>query len=97
MIMSLFIKELVKRKLNQLSYKDILHYSNQYGFALSIDEARHIETYIHNNKIDPFCKNDRLKMFQTLAEITNIETANKAQSLLDEVIHTYGLTHLFDE
>lgn len=94
--MSLFIKELVKRKLNQLSYKDILHYSKQYDFSLSVDEAKHIESYIHIHQIDPFHKNDREKMFQTLVDITNVTTAKKAQSLFDEVIHTYGLTHLFD-
>ncbi len=96
MMMSIFIKELIKRKLNQISVADLLQYAEQYGFSLTKTEAEKIVMYLRTNNIDPFNKNDRTKMFQALTQITDINTANKAQNLFDEMIHSYGLEHLFD-
>lgn len=95
--MSIFIKEMVKIKFSQLSEKDLLDYGHLYGFSLSKEEAEHIITYIKSHPIDPFNKIDRLQTLQKLAEITNVKTANKAESLFDEIIQSYGLKHLFDE
>lgn len=96
MIMSIFIKELVKRKLNQISVGDLLQYGEQYGFSLTDTEAEKIVTYLRTNHVDPFSKKDRSQMFQALTEITDINTANKAQHLFDQMIHSYGLEHLFN-
>ena len=94
--MSTFIKDLVKRKIKQLSYEDLLYYGEQYGFSLTQTEAKNITIYIKTNTIDPFNENDRKKMFQDLAEITNTDTAEKAQRLFSEIISSYGLDHLFN-
>lgn len=94
--MSIFIKELVKRKLNHVTVAEILQYGEQYGFSLTETEAEKIVTYMRTNHVDPFNKNDRIKMFQALTEITDINTANKAQQLFDEIIRSYGLEHLFN-
>jgi len=94
--MSIFIKELIKRKLNHISVEDLLQYGEQYEFSLTKIEAEKIVTYLRSNHIDPFRKNDRTKMFQALTEITDINTANKAQNLFDQMIRSYGLEHLFE-
>lgn len=94
--MSIFIKELVKNKLKQLTPEELLHYGKQYGFSLSKTEAQHIVGYLKKNTIDPFNEIDRKKMFGELAKITNAETAGKAQKLFKELIHSYGLGHLFN-
>ena len=95
MMMSIFIKEFVKKKLNQLSYEDLLHYSAQYGFSLTQSEAKNISAYIKTNQLDPFVESDRIKMFEDLAQITDPNTAKKANDLLAQIIRTYGLEHLF--
>lgn len=95
-MMSIFIKELIKRKLSQISVTDILQYGEEYGFSLTKAEAEKIVTYMRTNNVDPFNKNDRNKMFQALTQITDINTANKAQNLFDEIIRSYGLEHLFN-
>ncbi|HLQ97884.1 MAG TPA: DUF2624 domain-containing protein [Candidatus Dormibacteraeota bacterium] len=94
--MSIFIKEIIKRKLNQITVGDLLQYGEQYGFSLTHTEAEKIVQYLKTNHIDPFNKHDRTKMFQALTEITDQNTAHKAQNLFDEMIHSYGLEHLFD-
>lgn len=94
--MSIFIKVLVKNKLKQLTIKELLHYGEQYGFSLSKTEAQHIVTYLKQNTVDPFDVNDRNKMFGELEKITNTDTAKKAQILFKELIHSYGLGHLFN-
>lgn len=94
--MSFFIKELIKSKLNEITLNDLIHYSKQYGFSITETEAKQILLYIRNNELDPFDQNNLEKMFQDLAQITNRETAIKAQKLFNEIISSYGLGHLFD-
>lgn len=93
--MSIFIKELVKNKLKQLSDEELLYYGKQYGFSLSRTESQQIVNYLKQNTIDPFNVNDRNKMLNELARITNTETAKKAEKLFKEIIKSYGLDHLF--
>jgi hypothetical protein len=95
--MSIFIKELIKRKINQLSAEEILTYGEQHGFSITKIEADKIETYIKATHIDPFNENDRIKMFQQLTEITNLDTAQKALSLFNEIIRSHGLEYLFNQ
>lgn len=95
-MMSIFIKEVVKRKLKQISVADLLKYGDQHGFSLTETEAEKIVTYVKTNNIDPFNESDRSRMFQKLTEITDENTANKAQDLFDEIIRSYGLEHLFN-
>jgi len=93
--MSIFIKNLINQKLNELTLNELLFYSEQYGFSLNHSEAEQILMYIKNNKIDPFDQYKRKKLFQDLVQITDQATANKAQNLFDEIITSYGLDDLF--
>ncbi|GAA0441019.1 MAG: DUF2624 domain-containing protein [Bacillota bacterium] len=94
--MSNFIKEMIRRKLAQLTAPELLHYSNQYGFSLSNNEAQQIITYLKKNNVDPFSSHGREKMLRDLALITDQATAKKAQKLFNELIKSYGLGHLFE-
>lgn len=94
--MSTFIKNLVAKKIKQLSHEELLHYSKEYGLSLSPTEAENITTFLKTQEIDPFDVNDRFKMFKELAQITNPDTAKKAQQIFTELIKSYGVEHLFD-
>lgn len=94
--MSLFIKELIKNKLNRLTLQELLHYSSEYGFSITPAEGKQILMYIQNNKIDPFNKQQRERLFQDLAKITDQSTAIKAKNLFNEIINSYGLDNLFN-
>lgn len=94
--MSIFIKELINKKLNELTLQELLYYSSEYGFSITQGEAKQILMYIKKNRIDPFDQKNREKLFQDLALITDHDTATKAQNLFDEIISSYGLDHLFN-
>ncbi|WP_099158524.1 DUF2624 domain-containing protein [Virgibacillus ndiopensis] len=93
--MSTFIKEMIGKKMKQLSPDELLHYSKKYGFNLSKNEAQNITKYLKNNQINPFSAQDRVIMLKELARITDLQTAKKAQKLFEEIIKSYGLEHLF--
>lgn len=94
--MSIIIKELVRRKLKQISYNDLLDHSHQYGFSISKEQAKQISHYLKHYNGDPFKHDDRETMFRELANITDIETARAARKLLNELIKSYGLEYLFE-
>ncbi|WP_188453641.1 DUF2624 domain-containing protein [Virgibacillus oceani] len=94
--MSTFIKEMIAKKLKQLTSDELLHYSKKYGFNLSQAEAQSITKYLKTQQIDPFSSQDRVKMLKELARITDLQTAKKAQKLFEEIIKSYGLEYLFN-
>lgn len=93
--MSFFIKEMVKTKLRQLTIGELLHYANQYGFSLTKDEAAEIIHYIQTNDIDIFSKKGIDEAHAKISNITNPHTADKARSLFEQIIKSYGLENLF--
>lgn len=93
--MSNFLKQVIKKKLKQISSHDILYYGEQYGFSLSEHETQQVANYIKNHDLDPFNETDRQTMFHALSQITNEKTAQNAEDLLFQLMKTYGLDHLF--
>lgn len=93
--MSSFFKDLIMKKIANLSPKELLSYGKQYGFSLTESQAQAITTYLKTHRVDPFSANGRTKMLQELARITDLETAKKAQKLFNEIIKSYGLESLF--
>ncbi|GGB29178.1 DUF2624 family protein [Virgibacillus dakarensis] len=93
--MSTFIKELIAKKISQLSPEELLTYSKQYGFSITNAQAKTITTYLKTHHIDPFSADNRAKMLQELARITDLNTAKKAQKLFNEIVKSHGLESLF--
>lgn len=93
--MSIFIKQLIKKKLKQITHEEVVFYSKQYGFSITEQEAIDIAHFMKHNDLDPFDASDRAIMFKTLAEITDKNTAVNAEKLLMQLIQSYGLEHLF--
>lgn len=94
--MSFIIKELVRRKLKLITPDEILMYSKDYGFSITNIQAQQISKYLSQYNGDPFKHRDREAMFQELANITDTRTAQAARSLLNELVKSYGLEHLFE-
>ncbi|HLR66471.1 DUF2624 domain-containing protein [Virgibacillus alimentarius] len=93
--MSNFLKSLIIKKLENLTADELLYYAKQYGFSVTEKEAKDITTYVKTHPINPFDENERIKMLQALTQITNAETAKKAQKIFNELVHSQGLGHLF--
>jgi len=94
--MSAFIKQMVKNKLKQVTPDELLYYGKQYGFSLSKHQAVQITNYLSEQSLDPFREKDLHRMLRELAVITDVQTAKKANKLLNELIKSYGLEHLFE-
>ncbi|MFZ3578625.1 DUF2624 family protein [Virgibacillus sp. DJP39] len=93
--MSKIMKEIITKKLKNISSEELLHYSKQYGFSLSHNEAKQITDYVKSHPFDPFNETERINFFKKLAKITDINTTKKAQKLFGEVIKSYGIQSLF--
>ncbi|MFU0791453.1 DUF2624 family protein [Virgibacillus proomii] len=93
--MSKIIKEIIRKKLTQLSAEELMNYADQYGFSLTQQEAKQIIMYLRQYEVDPFSVEGRKKMIQQLARITDQTTAQKAQQLFSDMVSSYGLDHLF--
>ncbi|WP_047986306.1 DUF2624 domain-containing protein [Ornithinibacillus californiensis] len=94
--MSIFIKQIILSKMKQISPSDVFHYSQEYGFTISRQQAQEISNYVRRNRVNPFERKEREKMLKDLSEITDRETAIKANQLFQELIKSYGLEHLFN-
>jgi hypothetical protein len=82
--------------MRQITTEDVLTYSKEYGFSINRKQAEQISNYIQKKKINPFEKSEREKMLKDLSEITDPNTAIKANKLFYELIKSYGLEHLFN-
>ncbi|MFS0672829.1 DUF2624 domain-containing protein [Ornithinibacillus sp. 179-J 7C1 HS] len=94
--MSIFIKQIILNKMRQITPEDVIEYSGQYGFSISRQQATDIATYVRTKRLNPFESKEREKMLQDLSEITDRQTALKANKLFHELIKSYGLEHLFN-
>ncbi|HIS28652.1 MAG TPA: DUF2624 domain-containing protein [Candidatus Avamphibacillus intestinigallinarum] len=95
--MSEFLKQMIIKKLKQLTKDELLELANRYQFAITLDEAQCIIQYIQTNSIDPFSSHGRHKLILELTRITNEETAFYANELFIQMIKRYHLTHLFKD
>jgi|GEM_PF-1255116 len=95
--MSEFLKQMIIKKLKQLTKEELLELANKYHFNLTFDEAYQIIHYIQTNSIDPFSTYGRNELVLELTQITNKETALQANQLFVQMIERYHLTHLFND
>ncbi|ASK63174.1 hypothetical protein CFK37_13950 [Virgibacillus phasianinus] len=93
--MSNVMKDLITKKIKQISPEELLHYSKQYGFSLTRSEAKQITNYVKNHPFDPFSESDRVAFFKELARMTDMQTTKKAQKLFGEMVRSYGIQSLF--
>lgn len=94
--MSLFIKQIILSKLRQITPEDVYSNASQYGFTITKNQAVEISNYVRSNRVNPFNARDREKMLYDLSQITDQETAMKANRLFHELIKSYGLGHLLE-
>lgn len=94
-LMSHFLKEIFYNKLKTIASDDIISYGQQYGFQLTKKQAQAIIHYVQTHSPDPFHSEERAAMLRALAEITDTETAKKANHLFWQAVKAYGLEHMF--
>lgn len=95
--MSFLIKKIISNKISQLSPEEILTYGSQYGFSITKKQAKAIVQYVKTHDIDLFSADNRAKILQDLAKMTDRDTAKKAQKLFNEIVQSYGMESWFYE
>lgn len=79
--MSFFIKEMIKNKLRKLTPDEILHYSAEYGFAITRTQADQIVHYLRTSAPNPFDQADRDRFMMELAKITDRENSSSSTAV----------------
>lgn len=95
--MSHYLKRMITRRLKNVTFNELMTYSEMYGFSISEDTALEIVHYLRNLSLDPFQRRDREQMFNDLTLITDIQTANNVRQLFEQLIQQYHIEHLFDD
>ena len=93
--MNNFVQQMIQKKFKQITAEELLRYSKQYGITITKDQAIKITAFIKNTKLNPVNTDDRLKMFKKLAQLTNMETAQKAQKLFNQLVKEHGVESWF--
>ncbi|WP_407268406.1 DUF2624 family protein [Radiobacillus sp. PE A8.2] len=93
--MNKIVHQMIVKKIKNLSSEEILTYSKQYDISINKQQAQAISSYVKKVELDPIIQADRMKMFKKLAQITDLDTAKKAQKLFNQLIKQYGVESWF--
>lgn len=93
--MSNIIKNMMLKKLKNITAEEIIHYSKAYHISVSNQQARAIADHLKKHEYDPTDAGDRAKMVKKLAQITDLKTAQACQKLFYKLIKDYHIEHLF--
>ncbi|MCT2537580.1 DUF2624 domain-containing protein [Aquibacillus koreensis] len=94
--MNNIMKKTILKRLKQISVEDLLTYSKEYGITINKTQAEKITSYMSTTKLDPFEEKDRLTLYKKLAQLTDLQTAQKAQQLFNKLIKQYGVESWFN-
>lgn len=86
---------MMTKKLKSITPDELKKYGDLYNISLTTKQAEAIISYLRKTDLDPLSEKDRITFFKKLAEITNIETAQKAQRLFVKLIKQYGVESWF--
>ncbi|CQR46865.1 hypothetical protein BN1058_01148 [Paraliobacillus sp. PM-2] len=90
-----FVKQMIEKKIKSLSAVELLNYAEQYQISITSQQANMIVDFLHSTNLNPLSDSDRLKMFRTLAQITDLNTAKQTQRLFNQLIKQYGVEDWF--
>lgn len=78
-----------------MSTAELLHYATTYQIPITADQARKITHFLKTNTLNPFKEKDRKLMFIKLEQITDKNTAARAEKLFQELIKEHGVEDWF--
>jgi len=83
----ILFQKIVNQKINNLSYKELLHYAKQHNVSITEDQAKKIVRLVRGKNINIFEDKERLKLLKEISTITSQETAQKVNKLFLEFIN----------
>ncbi|MGF9963192.1 DUF2624 domain-containing protein [Bacillus rhizoplanae] len=80
------IQQFVNKKLNNMTSKELLKYSTEYGVSITSEQADKIVTLIQGKNINIYDVQERLQLLRQIARITSPATAQQINVLFQKLI-----------
>lgn len=92
-----FVKQMIEKKLRNITKTELLSYAKQYQINITDTQAGKIVAFLHKTDLNPLEKSDRVLLLKKLAQITDLETAQQAQQLFNQITKQYGVDSWFNQ
>lgn len=92
-----FVKQMIEKKLRNITKAELLNYAKQYQINITNTQAEKIVAFLHKTDLNPLEKSDRVVLLKKLAQITDLETAQQAQQLFNQITKQYGVDSWFNQ
>ncbi|MDC2863383.1 DUF2624 domain-containing protein [Bacillus sp. BP-3] len=80
------IQQFVNKKLNNMTSKELLKYSAEYGVSITNEQADKIVTLIQGKQINIYDDQERLQLLKQIAKVTSPATAQQINTLFQKLI-----------
>lgn len=80
------IKQLVNKKLNHISTKDLLKYSKEYEVPITTAQADQIVVLMKGKNINIYDNDERLALLKQIAQVTSPATAQQVNTLFQQLL-----------
>lgn len=80
------IKQLVNKKLNHISTKELLKYSKEYDVPITTAQADQIVGLMKGKDINIYDNDERLALLKQIAQVTSPATAQQVNTLFQQLL-----------
>ncbi|ENQ3079917.1 DUF2624 domain-containing protein [Bacillus cereus] len=80
------IQQFVNKKLNNMTSKELLKYSAEYGVPITNEQADKIVTLLQGKHINIYDDQERLQLLKQIAKVTSPATAQQINTLFQKLI-----------
>ncbi|SFI47041.1 MULTISPECIES: DUF2624 domain-containing protein [unclassified Bacillus (in: firmicutes)] len=80
------IQQFVNKKINNMTSKELLKYSKEYGVPIAGEQADKIVTLIQGKHINIYDVQERLQLLKQIAQVTSPATAQQINTLFQKLI-----------
>ncbi|WP_242222941.1 DUF2624 domain-containing protein [Bacillus cereus group sp. BfR-BA-01380] len=80
------IQQFVNKKINNMTSKELLKYSNEYEVPITSEQADKIVTLIQGKNINIYDVQERLQLLKQIAKVTSPATAQQINTLFQKLI-----------
>ncbi len=80
------IKQLVNKKLNHISTKELLKYSKEYNVPITTAQADQIVGLMKGKNINIYDNDERLALLKQIAQVTSPATAQQVNTLFQQLL-----------
>ncbi|WP_242145319.1 MULTISPECIES: DUF2624 domain-containing protein [unclassified Bacillus cereus group] len=80
------IKQIVNKKINSMSPKELLKYSKEYKIPITTEQADQIVLLMKGKNINIYDTDERLELLKKIAKVTSPSTAQQVNTLFQKLL-----------